>query len=126
MEATLEKYYQQAMDDIEPMLADSYRHWAICTWRRRNIRMQKEVLQKGTADLGKPGNIFSIRECTCFLNDEPHEGLNIIIFALSAGFDSDEMFFFMGMVYEHMNDDAMALRVHTESDCKESIPRTIR
>jgi tetratricopeptide (TPR) repeat protein len=46
----------------------------------------------------------------CFLNDEPHEGLEYYNLALSAGFDSDEMFFFMGMAYEHMNDDQMALR----------------
>lgn len=44
------------------------------------------------------------------MNDEPHEGLEYYNRAMSAGFDSDEMFFFMGMAYEHMNDDQMALR----------------
>lgn len=62
----------------------------------------------------------------CFLNDEPHEGLEYYNLALSAGFDSDEMFFFMGMAYEHMNDDAMALRYIQKAIAKNHPARTIR
>ena len=58
----------------------------------------------------KQGEIFFQYGNACFMNDEPHEGLEYYNRAMSAGFDSDEMFFFMGMAYEHMNDDQMALR----------------
>ena len=46
----------------------------------------------------------------CFMNDEIHEGLEYYNHAISAGYDTDEMMFFMGMAYEHLNDDRMALR----------------
>ena len=107
VEAALEKY-QQAMD-IEPMLADSYRNMGDLYLATEKYQDAKNYYKKALL-IEKNGEIYFQYGNACFLNDEPHEGLEYYNLALSAGFDSDEMFFFMGMAYEHMNDDAMALR----------------
>ena len=44
------------------------------------------------------------------MKDNEHEGLEYYKLALSNGYDNDEMLLFMGMAYEHLNDDQMALR----------------
>ena len=52
------------------------------------------------------------------MGDNPHEGLENYNLAISAGFDNDEMLFFMGMAYEHLNDDYMALRYFQKANTK--------
>ena len=44
------------------------------------------------------------------MNDNPHEGIENYNLAITNGYDSEDMMFFMGMAYEHLNDDQMALR----------------
>lgn len=106
-DAALEKY-QQAMD-ADPMLVDSYRNMGDLYLATEKYQEAKNYYKKALL-IEKNGEIYFQYGNACFLNDEPHEGLEYYNLALSAGFDSDEMFFFMGMAYEHMNDDAMALR----------------
>ncbi len=58
----------------------------------------------------KKGEVFFQYGNACFLDGGPGEGLEFYHLALSAGYDSDEMLFFMGLAYEHMKEEAMALR----------------
>lgn len=58
----------------------------------------------------KSGELYFLYGNACFMNDDVHEGLENYNLAISAGYDGDEMLFFMGMAYEHLNDDHMALR----------------
>ena len=95
--------------DLEPMLMDSYKNYGDLYLAAEEYKEAKKYYKKALL-IEKSGVVYFQYGNACFLNDEPHEGLEYYNLALSAGYDSDEMFFFMGMAYEHMNDDKMALR----------------
>lgn len=107
MEAAREKFKKAI--DIEPMLMDSYKNYGDLNLAIGEYQEAKNYYKKALL-IEKSGVVYFQYGNACFLNDEPHEGLEYYNLALSAGYDSDEMFFFMGMAYEHMNDDNMALR----------------
>lgn len=94
---------------LDPMLIDSYKNLGDLYLHTGEYKEAKSFYKKALL-IEKQGEIFFQYGNACFMNDEPHEGLEYYNRAMSAGFDSDEMFFFMGMAYEHMNDDQMALR----------------
>ncbi len=106
-EAAKEKYNKAI--DIDPMVVDSYKNIGDLYLRSGEFKEAKNFYKKALL-IEKRGDIYFQYGNACFMNDEPHEGLEYYNLALSAGFDSDEMFFFMAMAYEHMNDDNMALR----------------
>lgn len=95
--------------DVEPMVMDSYKNIGDLYLRTGEYSEAKNYYKKALL-IEKSGVVYFQYGNACFMNDEPHEGLEYYNLALSAGYDSDEMFFFMGMAYEHMNDDKMALR----------------
>lgn len=95
--------------DIEPMLIDSYRNLGDLYLHLNQYKEAKNYYKKALL-IEKSGEIYFQYGNACFLNDEEHEGLEYYNLALSAGFDDDDMLFYMGLAYEHMNDDAMALR----------------
>ena len=66
----------------------------------------------------KNGLLHFLYGNACFMNDELHEGLENYNIAITEGYDSDEMMFFMGMAYEHLNDDEMAYRYFTKACAK--------
>lgn len=100
--------YQRAID-IDPMLIDSYKNLGDLYLRTEDYQQAKNYYKKALL-IEKRGDLYFQYGNACFMNDESHEGLEYYNLALASGFDSDEMLFFMGMAYEHMNDDRMALR----------------
>ncbi len=100
--------YNQAIN-VDPMVMDSYKNLGDLYLLTGEYQEAKNYYKKALL-IEKSGVVYFQYGNACFMNDEPHEGLEYYNLALSAGYDSDEMFFFMGMAYEHMNDDQMALR----------------
>lgn len=106
-EAAREKFSQAI--DIDPMFMNSYKNMGSLYLLTGDYKDAKNFFKKALL-IEKDGEVYFQYGNACFMNDEPHEGLEYYNMALSAGFDSDEMFFFMGMAYQHMNDEKMALR----------------
>ena len=102
------KKFDRAIE-IDPMLMDSYKNYGDLYAVSEDYDEAKKYYKKALL-IEKQGLLYFLYGNACFLNDEPHEGLENYNLALSAGYDSDEMLFFMGMAYEHLNDDRMALR----------------
>lgn len=107
VEAAKEKFEQAIV--MDPMYMNSYKNMGTLYLLIGEYKEAKNFLKKGLL-IEKSGEVYFQYGNACFMNDEPHEGLENYNMALSAGFDSDEMFFFMGMAYQHMNDEKMALR----------------
>ena len=95
--------------DIEPMLVDSYKNLGDLYLHLEKYEEAKSSLKKALL-IEKNGEIYFQYGNACFMNDEPHEGLEYYNLALTSGYDNDEMLFFTGMAYEHLQDDKMALR----------------
>lgn len=95
--------------NVEPMLVESYKNYGDLYLAEGEYQQAKNYYKKALL-IEKSGEIYFQYGNACFMNDEPHEGLEYYNLALSAGYDNDEMLFFMGMAYEHMNDEKMALR----------------
>lgn len=93
----------------EPMLMDSYKNYGDLCMTIEDYKEAKAYYKKALL-IEKKGFLHFLYGNACFMNDELHEGLESYNLAISTGYDSDEMLFFMGMAYEHMNDDHMALR----------------
>lgn len=107
IEAAVEKYNKAI--NADPMLMDSYKNLGDLNLKIGRYGEAKNYYKKALL-IEKAGIVYFQYGNACFMNDEPHEGLEYYNLALSNGYDSDEMFFFMAMAYEHMNDDKMALR----------------
>lgn len=99
---------EQAID-LDPMIMESYKNYGNLYMSMNNYSEAKNYYKKALL-IEKSGQLYFLYGNACFLNDEPHEGLENYNLALTAGFDNEEMLFFMGMAYEHLNDDQMALR----------------
>lgn len=107
IEAAIEKF-NKAME-IDPMLIDTYKNYADLFLHIEKYEDAINYYKKALL-IEKKGEIYFQLGNAYFMNDQPHIGLENYNLALSAGYDSDEMLFFMGLAYEHMNDDRMALR----------------
>ncbi len=107
IEAAKEKLNQAI--EINPMLMDSYKNYGDLYMSVGEYQNAKNSYKKALL-IEKNGLLHFLYGNACFMNDELHEGLENYNLAINEGFDSDEMMFFMGMAYEHMNDDNMALR----------------
>ncbi|WP_428909699.1 tetratricopeptide repeat protein [Niallia sp. Krafla_26] len=95
--------------EIDPMLVDSYKNYGDLHMAAKQYKEAKNLYKKALL-IEKSGELYFLYGNACFMNDEVHEGLEYYNLAISAGYDGDEMLFFMGMAYEHLNDDRMALR----------------
>lgn len=95
--------------ELDPMLMDSYKNYGDLYMSLQEYQNAKNSYKKAIL-IEKNGMLHFLYGNACFMNDELHEGLESYNLAISEGFDSDEMMFFMGMAYEHMHDDNMALR----------------
>lgn len=107
IDAAIEKFNKAI--NLEPMVMESYKNLGDLYLHIDKYEEAKNYYKKALL-IEKNGEVYFQFGNACFMNDEPHEGLEYYNMALSAGYDSDEMLFFMGMAYEHMNDDKMALR----------------
>jgi tetratricopeptide (TPR) repeat protein len=107
LDAAKEKFNKAI--ETDPMLMDSYRNYGDLYMAKQEYREAKNQYKKALL-IEKNGLLYFLYGNACFMNDDVHEGLENYNLAISAGYDSDEMLFFMGMAYEHMNDDHMALR----------------
>ena len=95
--------------EIDPMLMESYKNHGDLYMNMGNYTDAKNAYKKAIL-IEKNGALYFMYGNACFMNDEVHEGLEYYNLAISSGYDSDEMMFFMGMAYEHLNDDHMAYR----------------
>lgn len=107
IDAAIEKFNKAL--ELDPMLIDTYKNFGDLYLHVGNYADAKNYYKKALL-IEKKGEIYFQLGNACFMNDEPHEGLKNYNLALSAGYDNDEMLFFMGLAYEHLNDDRMALR----------------
>lgn len=95
--------------EMDPMVKESYKNYGDLYMATNNYKEAKNSYKKAFL-IEKDGLLYFLYGNACFMNDEVHEGLEYYNMAISNGYDSDEMMFFMGMAYEHLNDDQMALR----------------
>lgn len=95
--------------ELDPMLMDSYKNYGDLYMSLQEYQNAKNSYKKAML-IEKNGLLHFLYGNACFMNDELHEGLENYNLAINEGYDSDEMMFFMGMAYEHMNDDNMAMR----------------
>ncbi len=102
------KKFDEAIN-LDPMLIDSYKNYGDLYMATGDYEDAKNSYKKALL-IEKKGEIYFLYGNACFMKDEVHEGLENYNLALSSGFDNEEMLFFMGMAYEHLNDDQMALR----------------
>lgn len=95
--------------ELDPMLMDSYKNYGDLYMSLQEYQNAKNSYKKAML-IEKNGLLHFLYGNACFMNDELHEGLESYNLAINEGYDSDEMMFFMGMAYEHMHDDNMAMR----------------
>lgn len=95
--------------EIDPMLMDSYKNYGDFYMSTQEYQNAKNSYKKAML-IEKSGLLHFLYGNACFMNDELHEGLESYNLAINEGYDSAEMMFFMGMAYEHMHDDNLAMR----------------
>ena len=115
LEAAREKFDRAI--EINPMLMDSYKNYGDLYMALQEYQNAKNLYKKAML-IEKHGLLHFLYGNACFMNDEVHEGLENYNQAISSGYDSTEMLFFMGMAYEHLNDDRMALRYFQKAHIK--------
>ena len=110
------KKFDQAIE-LDPMLASSYENYGNLYMHLEEYENAKNSYKKAML-IEKSGYREFLYGSACFMNDEPHEGIEHYNLAISANYDNDEMYYLMGMAYEHMNDDNMALRYYQRACAK--------
>lgn len=103
--------------ELDPMLMDSYKNYGDLHMELEEYQDAKNSYKKAML-IEKNGLLYFLYGNACFMNDEPEEGIENYNIAITEGYDSDEMMYFMGMAYEHMNDDGMALRYYQKACAK--------
>lgn len=103
--------------EIDPTLMHSYKNYGDLYMVSEQYSDAKNSYKKAIL-VKKAPELYFLCGNACFLNDDVHEGLDYYNQAIAAGFDNDEMIFFMGLAYEHLNDDAMALRYFQKASAK--------
>ena len=91
------------------MVMESYKNYGDLCMETGKYSDAKSYYKKALL-IDKRGELYFLYGNACFMNDNPHEGIENYNLAITNGYDNEDMLFFMGMAYEHMNDDQMALR----------------
>lgn len=105
--------------ELDPMVMESYKNYGDLCMEMQKYAEAKSYYKKAML-IEKRGELYFLYGNACFMNDNPHEGLENYNLAISNGFDNEDMLFFMGMAYEHLNDDEMALRYIQKACIKNS------
>lgn len=105
--------------ECDPMVVDSYRNYGDICMAKEDYKEAKKYYNKAIL-IEKNGLFYFLYGNACFMMDDVHEGLKYYNLAIDAGYDDAEMMFFMGMAYEHLNDDQMALRFFNKACVKNS------
>lgn len=95
--------------ELDPMVVESYKNYGDLYMALEEFEDAKNMYKKALL-IEKNGEFYFLYGNACFMQDDVHEGLENYNLALTHGFDNEDMIFFMGMAYEHLNDDQMALR----------------
>lgn len=103
--------------EIDPMLVDSYRNYGDLYMLTKEYENAKNSYKKALL-IEKNGLFYFLYGNACFMNDEMQLGLENYNMAINEGYDNEEMMFFMGMAYEHMNEDSLALRYYNKACIK--------
>ena len=104
--------------ELCPTLADSYKNYGDLYMAQQKYRDAKNSYRKALL-VEKSGLLYFLYGNACFMNDEPNEGLESYSRAIYEGYDGAEMMFFMGMAWEQMHDDDMALRYFQKACIKD-------
>lgn len=100
--------------ELEPMLMNSYKNYGDLYMEEKDFAQAKSMYKKALL-IEKSGELYFLLGNACFMADEAHEGLENYNMAISSGFDGEDMLYFMGMAYEHLNDNQMALRYYQKA-----------
>lgn len=103
--------------EIDPMTEESYKNYGDYYMAKDQYQDAKNSYKKAML-IKKDGLLHFLYGNACFMNDEVHEGLEHYNLAIAEGYDTDEMMYFTGMAYEHLNDDNMALRFFSKACSK--------
>lgn len=103
--------------EIDPMTEESYKNYGDYYMAKDQYQDAKNSYKKAML-IKKDGLLHFLYGNACFMNDEVHEGLEHYNLAIAEGYDTDEMMYFTGMAYEHLNDDNMALRFFSKAHAK--------
>lgn len=95
--------------ELDPMLMDSYKNYGDLYMALEEYQNAKNSYKKAML-IEKMGILYFLYGNACFMNDEFQEGIEYYNLAIHEGYNHDRMMFFMGMAYEQMHDDDMALR----------------
>lgn len=82
--------------DMEPMLMDSYKNYGDLYMAMQEYKEAKNLYKKALL-IEKKGELYFLIGNACFMADDVHEGLENYNQAISAGYDGEDMLFFMGM-----------------------------
>lgn len=107
VEQAIEKL-EQAID-LDPMVMDSYKNYGELYMHIEDYTKALAMFKKALL-IEKSGELYFACGNACFMNQDPQRGLEYYNLALGAGYDTDDVLFFMGLAYEHTGDSAMALR----------------
>ena len=102
---------------LDSMTPDTYLNFGKLCMSQGQYEEAKAYYRKGLL-LESRGEFYFHLGSACFMTDDPHEGLKNYQLAISSGFDGDDMMYFMGIAYEHLNDDEMALRYFRKAIAK--------
>lgn len=86
---TAKEKFNQAIE-VDPMVMDSYKNLGDLYLKIGEYAEAKNYLKKALL-IKKAGVVYFQYGNACFMNDEPHEGLEYYNLALSAGFDCNKM-----------------------------------
>lgn len=111
-----QKKLEEAIN-ADPMEIDCYKNYGDLCMAKKQYADAKNNYKKALL-IEKQGYLYYLYGNACFMNNDEHEGLENYNRAISNGYDTDQMMFFMGMAYEHLNDDKNALRYYQRAQQK--------
>ncbi len=103
--------------ELEPMLVDSYKNLGDLNVAKEQYEEAKKFYKKAML-IEKKGEYYFLYGNACFLSDNMNEGIENYKLAISNGYDSDEMMMMMGIAYENINENELALRYFQKAHLK--------
>lgn len=95
--------------DMDPGFAGSYVSMGNLCMAAKDYKEAKNYYKKAML-IEKRGDLYFAYGNACAMNDDISEAIENYNLAISSGYDSAEMMYFMGMAYDYVNEEDMALR----------------